>query len=123
MLAAALTLLWVWSVSEGAVHSLETTHARCEEHGVVEDLAASTQALAASADVSAERADAGHSSCTHAVAHRVGALALPPPPALPLPSPTWRIASRRPAAPVPGIHAPRGPPLLRLAGKTSPPRA
>lgn len=121
--AVLLALFWAWSVGESSLHALESQHVVCDEHGVVEDVhGAHGDESPASISEADQGEDESHASCSHPSATRqsavtggaavtVGApLTLPP-------------VDRRPSDPSVAAQSPRGPPLLALAAKTSPPRA
>ena|GEM_PF-4904786 len=117
-----LALFWAWSVGESAQHTLESQHVHCDEHGVLEDLASTSahgdDSPAVSAD--ANTTEDGHAACVHGVPCRGSSAALAPPASWSIAPPAPQVEPRH-VSPVPLSDAPRGPPLLALAAKTSPP--
>lgn len=121
--AVVLAVGWVIGGIGAALHDREAQHAVCAEHGVVEDLAAAEH-LSDTATVEAAPAadDDHHDACGHGVAVTETFAALVPP----RPTRVERVPPLVPPVLGPATAAdqgPRGPPLLQLAAKTSPPRA
>ena len=121
--AVVLAVGWVIGGIGAALHDREAQHAVCAEHGVVEDLVAAEHLSdSASVEAAPEADDDHHDACGHGVAVTETFAALVPP--------TPTLVERAPPLVSPVIaptavadHGPRGPPLLQLAAKTSPPRA
>ncbi|MCO4773897.1 MAG: hypothetical protein KDA24_27945 [Deltaproteobacteria bacterium] len=126
-LAALMALGLTLAVAESGHHALEALHVVCDTHGVVEHLGDAAHEhsedhgpqLTVDTPASAD----GHDACGQLLGAEEPQVALKAPAAttalLPLPRPDTRHV----AAPVQLSDAPRGPPLLRLAAKTSPPQA
>ena len=121
--AVLLALFWVWSVGESSLHALESQHVVCDEHGAVEDVHASHgQEGPASISEADPGEDEAHASCSHPSATRQSAVAGEATSVVAAPL-TFPDVDARPMDPSVAAESPRGPPLLALAAKTSPPRA
>jgi len=112
-------MAWVGTTSAQRVHEAVVQHTRCADHGqLVEVSAHSNHAASAQADANDAPADAPEDEHDqHCDLDLSLAVALPilTPPLIP------HLSHQTPVQLPPQLGAPRGPPLLAYAPKTSPP--
>jgi hypothetical protein len=130
-----MALLWLCAGVEASVHQATTTHAVCEEHGVLEDVGAWGESTDPHGHTATDRSSGvadrlaaapasqseSHDTCDHLATVRDHVAIPPRPPAEALTPPPPPLDDERPMLASIDSGTPRGPPILSLAAKTSPP--
>lgn len=130
-----MALLWLCAAVEASVHQATTAHALCDEHGVLEDVGVWSESTAPDGHSTREHPSSGfdrlaaaapsqsgsHEACDHLATVRDHPAVPPPPTAQAMLRPPPPHDDERPMTASIDSGTPRGPPILSLAAKTSPP--